>query len=79
MRIMIYSVSGKLGHKRGKFSDVVEAGGGIGFKVFASEQTIRRAGAVAARSKLFTHFHIREDAMELYGFLSEDELSFFEL
>jgi Holliday junction DNA helicase RuvA len=74
---MLYSISGKLIF-RGENFLAVEAGG-IGFKVFASERTIRRAGAVGGATKLFTHFHVREDAMELYGFLSEDELSFFEL
>jgi Holliday junction DNA helicase RuvA len=74
---MIYSVSGKLTLKSENLM-VVEAGG-FGFKVFASGQTIRHAGSVGADIKLFTHFHVREDAMELYGFLSGDELSFFEL
>ncbi len=74
---MLYSVSGKLASKRENLM-IVEAGG-FGLKIFASAQTIRRAGSVGAPIKLFTHFHVREDAMELYGFLSEDELSFFEL
>jgi Holliday junction DNA helicase RuvA len=74
---MLYSISGRLVF-RGENFVALEAGG-IGFKVFASERTIRRAGKVGGEAKLFTHFHIREDAMELYGFLSEDELSFFEL
>jgi len=74
---MLYSVSGKLVLKGENFL-VVEAGG-IGFKIFASSQTIRRAGALGSEKKFFTHFHVREDAMELYGFLSEEELSFFEL
>ena len=74
---MLYSVSGRLASK-GENMMVVEAGG-FGFKIFASAQTIRRAGPAGGNVKLFTHFHVREDAMELYGFLSEDELSFFEL
>jgi Holliday junction DNA helicase RuvA len=74
---MLYSVSGKLIFKGENFLAVET--GGIGFKIFASGQTIRRAGAAGTDVKLFTHFHVRDDAMELYGFLSEDELSFFEL
>ncbi len=74
---MLYSIAGKLVLKGENFL-VVEAGG-IGFKIFASGQTIRRMGAVGGEAKLFTHFHVREDAMELYGFLSGGELSFFEL
>jgi Holliday junction DNA helicase RuvA len=74
---MLYCVAGELVLKGDNFL-VIETGG-IGFKIFASSQTIRRAGALGGEKKLFTHFHIREDAMELYGFLSEEELSFFEL
>jgi Holliday junction DNA helicase RuvA len=74
---MIHSVSGRLILKGDNFL-VVEAGG-IGFKIFASERTIRDAGAIGHETKLFTHFHIREDAMELYGFLLEESLTFFEL
>ena len=74
---MIYSIFGKLALK-GENCLVVEAGG-VGFKVFASEQTIRNVGTVGREAKIFTHFHVREDAMELYGFLSEESLIFFEL
>ena len=66
------------GTRIGENMVVIEAGD-FGFKIFASAQTIRRAGLVGGNIKFFTHFHVREDAMELYGFLSEDELLFFEL
>lgn len=74
---MLYSISGKLIFKGDNFF-AVEAGG-VGFRIFASERTIHRGGAVGNDIRLFTHFHVREDAMELYGFLSEEERSFFEL
>lgn len=74
---MLYSISGTVILKGENFL-AVEAGR-IGFKIFASTRTIRRAGALGSETKLFTHFHVREDALELYGFLSEGELSFFEL
>lgn len=74
---MLYSVSGRLVLKGENFLAIET--GGVGFKIFASARTIRRAGAQGCEIKLFTHFHVREDAMELYGFLSEEELSFFEL
>ena len=74
---MLYSVSGKLILKSENFLAIEAAG--IGFKVFASEQTIRRVGPVGGAVRIFTHFHVREDAMDLYGFLTEEELSFFEL
>jgi len=52
--------------------------GGIGFKVY----TTNEAKEVAHKGdtiSLFTHLAVREDALDLYGFLSEEELGFFEM
>lgn len=53
--------------------------GGLGLKILAGERTRKKIGSVGTDIKLFTHFHVREDAMELFGFSTEDELVFFEL
>lgn len=78
---MIYSVSGKLALKSDHFV-VIEAGG-LGLKIAAGEQTIAGLPSVgspaAANVKLFSYLNIRENAMELYGFLLEDELHYFEM
>lgn len=58
--------------------DVGGAGGGFGVKVFVPEPTaveIQLNHTVA----LHTYLQVREDALNLYGFTSEDELSLFEL
>ena len=59
-------------------SVIVEAGG-IGYEIFmtgsAIEQAVRKEGQV----KIHTHFHVREDAMQLYGFRSKDDLQMFKL
>ena len=60
---------------------VVDVGGergGIAFKVFVTEPTAARhqQGSAAA---LHTYLQVREDALSLYGFESEEELSIFEL
>lgn len=51
--------------------------GGIGLSVAvpAATSDAARAGAAVA---LFTHLHVREDALTLYGFSSADELRLFE-
>ena len=52
--------------------------GGVGFRVRASAA----ARELAGRSRsvdLFTHLHVRENEIALYGFASEEELAFFEL
>jgi Holliday junction DNA helicase RuvA len=48
---------------------------GIGLKVFTSKKALSRLGDEA---KLFTHLHVREDALDLFGLSSERELKFFE-
>jgi Holliday junction DNA helicase RuvA len=52
--------------------------GGIGYKVFTTKDALLRY-AVGSRAELWTHLAVREDAQDLYGFASEEELRFFEL
>jgi Holliday junction DNA helicase RuvA len=52
---------------------------GIGIKVFVPTPVISKMPSKGGMVKLFTYFHVREDIMSLYGFLTEDELSIFEL
>ncbi|HHW87183.1 MAG TPA: Holliday junction branch migration protein RuvA [Chloroflexi bacterium] len=58
--------------------DVGGAGGGIGLKVYTPEPTAARFQDGAA-VLLHTYLQVREDALTLYGFESEDELAIFEL
>jgi len=74
---MIYSISGKLMLTSDHFA-VIEVGG-LGLKVAASERTIAALPAQGAPVQLFSYLHVREGAMDLYGFLSEKELVFFEM
>lgn len=73
---MIYAVSGILVAKRQHFF-IVDAGQ-INFKIFASQNTIASLPDIGGRIKAFTFLNVREDALELYGFLSERELELFE-
>ncbi len=66
---------------RQKDSLVVELGGasgGIGLKVFVPEPTAARFQEGAA-VLLHTYLQVREDALTLFGFESDDELAIFEL
>ena len=58
--------------------DVGSVGGGIGFKVYTPEPTAARFQESAV-VLLHTYLQVREDALTLYGFESEDELAIFEL
>ncbi len=66
---------------RGKSSLVIDVGGaagGLGLKVAVPEPAAV-AAHINAPITLHTYLQVREDALNLYGFLSEDELSLFEL
>jgi Holliday junction DNA helicase RuvA len=52
---------------------------GASYRVFCSPQTIKSAPKKDELFSLWTHLHVREDAMELYGFLEYAELEFFEM
>lgn len=52
---------------------------GIGYKIFMSKTAIGRAGEMGNTVKIYTHYHVREDEISLYGFLSKEELNMFEL
>ena len=53
--------------------------GGIGYKVFMSEAAIEAVGELGEKIKVYTHHHVREDDISLYGFLTMEELNMFEL
>lgn len=57
---------------------VIEANG-IGYKIFVSEQTLSKLGELGENVKVYTHYHVREDNISLYGFLTNEELKTFEL
>ncbi|MGH2592562.1 MAG: Holliday junction branch migration protein RuvA [Anaerolineae bacterium] len=52
--------------------------GGVGFRLRASA-TARELASRSRSVDLFTHLHVRENELALYGFASEEELTLFEL
>lgn len=74
---MIYSVRGILIYAEPTFA-VVECGG-VGFKCFISNSTLASLPSSGKEVNLFTYMSIREDAMDLYGFSTPNELDAFKL
>ena len=63
-----------------KASDhVVVDANGVGYRIFMSGNTIQRLGELNSNVKVFTHYHVREDNISLYGFYNLEELRMFEL
>lgn len=48
----------------------------IGYQIFMPESSLEMMG-VGEKIKIYTYFSVREDAMQLFGFLSRDELELF--
>jgi len=53
--------------------------GGVGFKVYIPSSLLNRLGGTGQEVSLFTHMHVRENEIALYGCSTPDELSLFEL
>jgi Holliday junction DNA helicase RuvA len=52
--------------------------GGVGYKLHCSSSTLSSLPADGDTTLLWTHIHVREDVLALYGFGSETELRMFE-
>ena len=51
---------------------------GVGYRLACSGTTLGGLPAVGVTTRLFTHLHVREDILALYGFASEAERTMFE-
>lgn len=58
-------------------SVIVEAGG-IGYEIYMTGTDLSRIH-MGEEVKIHTYFNVREDAMQLYGFRSKDDLQMFKL
>ncbi len=73
---MIGSLRGKIALKTDKFL-IVETGG-VGYKIAVSPDVISKL-KLNEEAFLWIHTHVREDALDLYGFLAREDLGFFEM
>jgi len=74
---MIANLKGRV-EAIGKDYVVVDVGG-IGFKVHVPTSFLETVEGLGRQVELFTHLHVRENELTLYGCRSEDELALFEL
>ena len=74
---MIGSIKGKIILKNEKFL-IVETGG-VGYKISVSPDTLSKLTKTEEIVSFWIHTHVREDALDLYGFLEYKELEFFEM
>ncbi|MBE7045036.1 MAG: Holliday junction branch migration protein RuvA [Ruminococcaceae bacterium] len=72
---MYYYIKGIFIQKYENFI-VVEAGG-IGYRIYTPASVLDNLPPQGKEVRLFTHFHVREDTQDLYGFLTEEEKNLF--
>ena len=73
---MIAALTGRL---EGRTPDsLIVNVGGVSFRVFVPASMIQNCGEIGQTIVLHTHLYVREDALNLYGFLRAAERDFFE-
>ena len=75
-RDMIIQLTGVVKFKTERF--VVLDVKGVGYRVFVSFETLRIIPKNGDEIILWTHLHVRENSLDLYGFLNYAELEFFD-
>jgi Holliday junction DNA helicase RuvA len=56
---------------------VVETASGVGYRLAVSAETLRQVPAAGESVSLLTHLVVREDALALFGFATEEERDLF--
>jgi len=74
---MIHCIEGVLISKN--IDDIVISCSGVGFKIFCPTSSYSRIGSQGTAVFMFTHLVVKEDAFELYGFVTEEEQQCFRL
>ncbi len=72
---MISSITGTITHIGTNFVEI--AANSVGYKVYTTPDIIALA-RVGTDATMYTHTHVREDALDLFGFDSRDKLELFE-
>jgi Holliday junction DNA helicase RuvA len=72
---MIALISGEVAVRRG--DHVVISAGGVGYRLNVSAETLGHVPRIGEHATLHTHLVVREDALALYGFATEEERDLF--
>lgn len=72
---MIYSLTGEV--VAVELNGFAIQCGGVAFFCFSTMNTMQKVGGKGSKATVFTYMNVREDAMELYGFYTRNELDAF--
>ncbi|HEY33048.1 MAG TPA: Holliday junction branch migration protein RuvA [Dehalococcoidia bacterium] len=73
---MIASLQGVLESLGGDYA-IINVGG-VGFRVYMPTSVLSTLGKAGEEVRVYTHLHVKDDDLSLYGFGSTDELTLFE-
>lgn len=73
-----------IGYIKGKVTDITDNAivlekDGIGFFIYTSQLVIANLSMNQETVTIYTHMHVREDEISLFGFLSKEELEMFRM
>lgn len=76
---MIAYIKGRMAYKDWEEGLVIVENGGIGYRILLSGRDFELLPGEGEDVKLHTYFHVKEDAMQLFGFVTRDDLKVFKL
>ena len=73
-----------IGYIKGQLTEVMEGtiiveNNGIGYEILVPLSVVDRMPSKGSEVKSYTYMHVREDAMQLFGFATRDDLDVFKL
>ena len=73
-----------IGYIKGQLTEVMEGAiivenNGIGYEILVPLSVVDRMPSKGSEVKVYTYMHVREDAMQLFGFATRDDLDVFKL
>lgn len=74
---MFYSITGRVVHR--DTQSVALETGGVAFQCSTTLSTLKTIGEKGSIATLYTYLNVREDALDLFGFATEQEMECFKL
>lgn len=73
-----------IGYIKGQLEEVMEGAiivdnNGIGYEILVPMSVIDKMPSRGTEVKIYTYMHVREDALQLFGFMTRDDLEVFKL
>lgn len=74
---MFYAITGRVVHR--DTQSVALETGGVAFQCSTTLSTLKKIGEKGSTATLYTYLNVREDALDLFGFATEQEMECFKL